>query len=153
MKSFIKKLVKEKKIKQDIPSEDVSFAYVKKSGKSLISAKTLLNIENYEDAVALTYYSMYYSALGLLFRCGIKSENHAGTIILIKLIFDIDNSMLKDAKKERVDKQYYVDFKATKEDVKKGISVAEEFNAIIKDKLDRIKENEIIDYRERFMEL
>ena len=145
--------MKENKIKQDEPSKDISCAYIKKSEKSLISSKTLLNVENYEDAVALTYYSMYYSSLALLFRCGIKSKNHTGTIILLKLVFEIDNSMLEEAKKERIDKQYYIDFEATKKDVEEGIRVAEEFNAIIKDKIDRIKENEIINYRERLMDI
>ena len=109
MNSFIKKLAAEGKIKLTEPSSEVAISYMSKAEKSLISAKTLSRIENYDDATALTYYSMYYSALAVLYNCGIKSENHTGTAILLKDIFGIENTNLKDAKKERVDKQYYVD--------------------------------------------
>jgi uncharacterized protein (UPF0332 family) len=112
----------------------------------LLSAKTLIKIQNYDDATALTYYSMYYSSLALLYKCGIKSENHTGTILLIRELFDIDSKMLEQAKKERVDKQYYVDFKATEKDVIQGIAIAEEFNSIIKQKIDTIKNAQIIEY-------
>ncbi len=64
---------------------------------------------------------MYYSILGLFFRCGVKSENHTGTIIILKELFEVENSEIQKAKKERVDKQYYVEFKATKKEVIDGI--------------------------------
>ena len=82
MNSFITRLIKEEKIKLVDPSPDIAKSYLEKSMKSLISAKTLLDIHNFDDAVALTYYSMYYSALALLFSVGIKSGNHTGTIIV-----------------------------------------------------------------------
>ena len=109
MNSFIKKIFEQGKLKIAEPSIEVMTSYLGKSEKSLLSAKTLIQIENYDDAVALTYYSMYYSALAILYRCGIKSENNMCTIILLKEIFNIDNSTIENAKKERVDKQYYVD--------------------------------------------
>jgi uncharacterized protein (UPF0332 family) len=94
----------ENKIKLDQISEDVCKAYIEKSYKSLISSKTLLEIGHYEDAVALTYYSMYYQVLGLFFKCGVKSENHTATILLLRELFEIDNKEIEIAKKERVDK-------------------------------------------------
>ena len=114
MNKFLIKLISEEKVKLVESSKDISLAYLYKSVKSLLSAKTLVNIENLDDAIALTYYSMYYSVLALLFRIGIKSENHTGSIILLKEIFDLDVSELQKAKKDRVDKQYYVDFNTTK---------------------------------------
>lgn len=149
MHSFIKTLEKEEKIKIVEPSEEIAISYLEKSGKSLISAKTLIKIQNYDDAVALTYYSMYYAALALLHKCGIKSENHSGTIILLKELFNIDNQSLQNAKKERIDKQYYVDFKATVKDVQNGITTAEEFNTIIRDKIAKLKKTEIQKYHEK----
>jgi uncharacterized protein (UPF0332 family) len=143
MNSFIKKIIKEEKIKLVETSKEVCQAYIIKSEKSLFSSKTLLKIGNIEDATALTYYSMYYSALAILFLVGIKSENHTATIILLKELFGIDNEGIKNAKSERIDKQYYVDFKASLEDVKEGIKIAETFNSIILDKIDRISKEEI----------
>lgn len=150
MNSFIKKLVEEGKIKLVEPSEDISSSYLQKSDKSLVSSKTLLEIGNLDDAIALTYYSMYYCTLGLFFKCGIKSENHSGTIILLKEVFDIDNSDLEQAKKDRVDKQYYVDFEATKSEVKDAITIAEEFNASIRANIELISSKDITEYRLRF---
>lgn len=149
---FIEKLLKENKIKLSEPSDDVCKSYLSKSEKSLLSSKTLLKIGNFDDATALTYYSMYYSVLGLLFKAGIKSENHTGSIILLKELFDIDNSEIKNAKKERVDKQYYVDFKATSDEVDEGIKIAEEFNDKIRDKIENIKVSEIETIIKKFKE-
>ena len=149
MNSFIKTLESEGKIKLVEPSDEVAKSYLDKSEKSLLSAKTLVKIQNYDDAVALTYYSMYYAALALLYKCGIKSENHAGTIILLNYVFGIDNKSIQNAKKERVDKQYYVDFKATAKDVQNGITTAEEFNAQIRNKLAKLKKTEIQKFYEK----
>lgn len=150
MNSFIKKLVLEGSVKLTESSDTVCESYLLKSEKSLISSKTLLMIENYDDATALTYYAMYYSALALLFKVGIKSENHTGTIILLKEVLQTDNTQLKKAKKERIDKQYYVDFKATQQDVQEGIRIAEEFNSKIKQKIDTISQEQIKNKREQF---
>ncbi len=146
MNSFIKTLNEEGKIKLVEPSDNISSSYIDKSEKSLISAKTLLKIGNYNDAVALTYFSMYNIYLALLYRCGIKSENHTGTILLLKELFSIDNTSLLTAKKERVDKQYYVDFNATHKDVLIGITAAEEFNILLREKLVKLNKSEIQTY-------
>ena len=110
-------------------------------------------MKNYDDATALTYYSMCYATLALLFKCGIKSENHTGTIILLKELFNIDNKDIKEAKKERVDKQYYIEFKATRIEVKEGIEIAEKFNSNIREKIDKITNYEIKQIIEKFNSL
>lgn len=148
MHSFIRKLMKGGKIKLVEPSRDIAKSYLKKSQKSLVSAKTLMDIENYDDATALTYYSMYYSALGLLHSIGIKSENHTGTMLLLQDVIGIDTQELARAKKERIDKQYYVDFAAAEKDVQEGVKIAEEFNAIIREKIDTINEKDKEKHRE-----
>ncbi len=144
--SFLCKLYKEEKIKEVDPSLEIKQAYLIKSAKSLSSAKTLSETGNLEDAVALTYYSMYHCLTALLFRIGIKCENHAGAILLLKEVFGIDNTQISFAKKERVDKQYYVDFQITKQEVTTAIKIAEEFNARIQDFIEKISENSIKEY-------
>jgi len=135
--------VLEGKIKLTNPSDEIADSYLIKSNKSLISSKTLLKIKNYEDATALIYYSMYYSTLALLFKAGIKSENHVGTIILLMDSFGIDNKEISKAKKERVDKQYYVEFSATTEEVQEGIEIAEKFNARIREQIEKLTNLEL----------
>ena len=146
---FLSKLRKEKKLQIVEASNEISKAYLTKSSKTLKSSKAILKIENYEDSVALAYYSMYYSLLSLLFKTGIKCENHTGSIILLKKIFDIDNTDIQQAKKERVDKQYYVDFSVTKEEVINAIKKTERFNALILNKIETISNEEIKEYREK----
>ncbi len=136
---FLVKLKKEKKIQVVEPSEEIKSAYLQRSEESLRSAKALFQINSLKDSVALTYYSMYYSSLALLFRIGIKCENHTGAIMLLKEIFGLDNKKIAAAKKERVDKQYYVDFSVTKEEVSEMIVVAEEFNSQLLHFIDTLK--------------
>lgn len=143
------KLKKEKKIQVVEPSEEIKTAYLQRSEESLRSAKVLFQINNLKDSVALTYYSMYYSLLALLFRTGIKCENHTGAIMLLKEIFEIDNEKIAAAKKERVDKQYYIDFEVTKEEVSEVIIVAEEFNSYLLNFMDNLNQNKIKEYREK----
>lgn len=147
--SFLIKLKKEKKIQVVEPSEEIKVAYLQRSEESLRSAKALFQINNLKDSVALTYYSMYYSLLALLFRIGIKCENHTGAIMLLKEIFDINNEKIAAAKKERVDKQYYVDFSVTKEEVSDMIIIAEEFNSQLLHFIDNLNQNKIKKYQEK----
>lgn len=151
--NFLAKLNKEEKLKVVESSEEVKESYLEKSESNLISAKLLLDNDRLEEAVYLTYYSMYNSLLALLFRVGIKSENHAASIILLKKLFDIDNSDISFAKSERVDKQYYVDFHVTKDEVEDLIEKAEEFNKEILDFLSKLTNEKIKVYQEKFKKL
>jgi len=151
--NFLRKLKKEGKLKIVEPSENVKEAYLAKSSSYLESAKLLLKNKKLEESISMAYYSMYYSLLALLYRIGIKSENHMASIFLLKRLFDIDNREIIRAKKERIDKQYYVDFDVTEKDVKSLIRTAENFNAIIFDYLERLSLEKIEKIRESFKKL
>ncbi len=124
---FLIKLAKEGKLQSVEPSDEIKDAYLQRSNESLSSANALIKIGNLKDAVALAYYSMYHCLIAALFRIGIKCENHAASIILLKEVFGIDNSKISKAKTDRVDKQYYVDFSVNLEEANNSIKVAEEF--------------------------
>lgn len=153
MKNFLGKLKKEEKLQIVEPSEEIKDAYIERSSETLRSAKTLFGIDNLRDSVAMTYYSMYYSLLALLFRIGVKCENHAGSIILLEKIFGINNSTISQAKKDRVDRQYYVDFSVTKEEVSNMIEVAEEFNADMLHFIDILNSEKVSMYGKKAREL
>lgn len=142
MKTFIKKILKQGKIKLITPNDNIANEFIKKSDNSIISSKALYDINQFDDSTTLTYYSMYNSALALLYGCGIKSQNHTATIFLLKDLFEIDNDAILAAKKERIDKQYYIKSKATKKEALAGINSAEEFNDLIKERIDKLKEKE-----------
>ncbi|MFH1181603.1 MAG: HEPN domain-containing protein [Candidatus Woesearchaeota archaeon] len=149
MESFLHKLYRQKKIKIEEPSVEIKDAYLQKSSKSLLSAKAVWKIGNLEDAVAFAYYSMYHCLTALLFRIGIKCENHAASIILMKEVLGLDNKEISYAKSERVDKQYYVDFNITKEDVAEAIKVAEGFNSEIRAFIDKLDQTSVEKYRKK----
>ncbi len=135
---FISQLIKEHKIRLMEPSTDISVAYDKKSENSLNAAKVLLKESLLEDATVSAYYAMYHKLLSLLYHIGVKCENHSGAIILMKEIFDLDNRYIFLAKKDRVDKQYYVNFKTTRKEVSELIEEAERFMANISLYVDKI---------------
>ena len=94
----------------------------------LKSAKILFQSQLYENSTSEAYYCMYNSLLLLLFKIGIKSENHSASIILFDKLFD-NKEMVKIiswAKEERIDKQYYVETQQMVKVTKKS------YNKIIK---------------------
>lgn len=108
--NFLNKLNKEDKLKLVEPSEDVCESYSAKSVNCLKSAKLLLQNKLYENSIGQSYYAMYNLLIALLFRVGIKCENHSAAILLLKLLFETNDlfKLISDAKKERIDKQYYI---------------------------------------------
>ncbi len=147
------KLYREGKIKIVEPSTQVEEAYRKKSESYLVSAKILLENGRLEETVSMAYYSMYYMVLALLFKTGIKCENHSGATILLESLYGIDNSRIVAAKRERIDKQYYVDFAITAEDVRDSIEEAEMFCADLLDLMERLHQGDISRLREKAVRL
>ena len=151
--SFLSKLKKEGKLQLIETSEEVKKSYLEKSESNLISSKILFENNRLEESVSLSYYSMYNILMALFFRIGVKSENHTASIILLNELFELDNSQIKFAKKERIDKQYYADFKITKKDTGDLIKIAEEFNGNILDFISKLNKEKIDLFRKKFEEL
>ena len=148
--NFLAKLFNEGKLQLVDPSEEIKQSYLKKSESNLISAKILLENNKLEESVSLVYYSMYHVLTALLFKVGIKCENHSASIILLDELFSIDNSGIFFAKKERVDKQYYTDFYVTKQEVIEAVKTAEDFNKRLLDFISKLNNQKIKEYREKF---
>lgn len=131
-KNFLKKLNYKKKLEIVIPSENIKKSYHKKSIECLESSKILYENKLHSNSITLSYYAMYNSLIALLFDVGIKSENHNASILLLKLLFNEINlyEIIHIAKKERIDKQYYVSSdndESLKKIAKKLIEDSEEF--------------------------
>jgi uncharacterized protein (UPF0332 family) len=150
---FLKTLKIEGKLSLVEPSDIISKSYVEKAESNLESAKILHENNKLEESVSLAYYSMYHLLTSLLFKVGIKCENHTGSIIILKEIFNVDNKYILSAKKERVDKQYYVDFHITKEEVGEMIKEAEKFNKKIYDLIEKLQSKNIKEYLEKYTKI
>ena len=135
------------------PSIDMKRAYQKKSESYIVSARILFENGKLEEAVSMIYYSMFYMVLALFFRTGIKCENHSAAIYLLEDLYGLDNSAIIHAKSERIDKQYYIDFNLSREDVDEMMGEAYDFNAYIMDFTEKMKGREIENYRNMFLDL
>ena len=147
--NFLIKLHKEEKLQEIESSDEIKEAYLQRSNESLSSAKALLKIGNLKDAVALAYYSMYHCLLAALYKIGIKCENHAASIILLKEVFGIDNAKISKAKSERIDKQYYVDFTVNQQEAFNSIKIAEEFITEMANLIATLNKEKIEQYHEK----
>ncbi len=156
---FLSKIKKQRKIELVEPSDEISESYSLKSDNSLKSAKVLLNENLYENSISMSYYAMYNSLISLLFKAGIKSENHTASIILLKKLFGLDdlNKIIFEAKKERVDKQYYITNEEIKEvdeeTSKKMIEDAEKIILEINAYKIRLDEEKINELRKKFLNI
>jgi uncharacterized protein (UPF0332 family) len=147
--TFLKRLHTEGVLNLVAPSNEMKMAYLKKSESHLISAKLLLENDLFEESVSMAYYSMYHSVLALFFATGIKCENHSAAIILLKEIYGVDNTDMWEAKRERLDKQYYVSSAPVHDDVVSLIRTAESFNAILLDIIDRLTKEKTEAFRKK----
>ena len=156
---FLRKLKKKRIIELVEPSEEMKSSYLIKSENCLKSAKILFQSQLYENSTSEAYYCMYNSLLALLFKIGIKSENHSASIILFDRLFN-EPDLIKIvlwAKEERIDKQYYVEtqqiVKVTKESCNEMILKAEDFLVKMKLLINEISNEKINSAREEFRKL
>lgn len=154
---FLNKLKEEGRLKLVEPSEEICSSYLEKADNCLKSAKVLLQNKLYENSVSMSYYTMYDSLLALLFKTGIKCENHSGSILLFKKLFGRTDlfKIISSAKKERIDKQYYVtskhSFRLTEESAKDMFLNAERFLIQMKLMIKSLRIEETGTIRERFV--
>ncbi|MBN1376957.1 HEPN domain-containing protein [Candidatus Woesearchaeota archaeon] len=151
---FLKKIHKEGKLELVEPSQNISKSYIEKSNKSLKSAHILIKNNLYEDSVSKSYYAIYYCLLALLFRTGIKCENHTASIIIFKELFDKNtSSKINPIKKTRINTDYSVENEPGSEETKRLYKEAENIILDMKIILNNINETKINKIREDFKKL
>lgn len=150
--NFLIKLKKEKKIEAVEPNEEIKESYLKDSESYFVSSKMLFKENKLKESTQIIYFSVYYSILALLFKAGIKSENHLGSIILLKEIFGLNNSFVLMLQKKRVG-TYYPDFNLQKQELNELIQKAEEININLFDFISKLTNEQIKIYRNKFINL
>ena len=156
---FLRKLREERKLEITEPSEEMKMSYLQKAENCLKSAKLLFQNLLYENSTSEAYYCMYNSLLALLFKTGIKSENHSASIIILKRLFNEEPlyKIISFAKEERIDKQYYVEsrqiIKVTKESCKSMMLKSEDFFVKMKLLINNLRNEKINSIRNSFENL
>jgi len=149
---FLIEMKEKEKLEIIDPSEDITISYLNKSDSHLESAKILLKSKKFEETVSMAYYSMYHCLLALLFKYGIKSENHAVSIILLNELFHEKElaEIISFGKSERIDKQYYTDFKISEKDALEMIKKTEDFTIRCRLVIKNTDKDKIIKIRNEF---
>lgn len=152
--NFLSKLKRKDVIELVDPSKNITNSYLEKSKKSLKSAKVLIENKLYEDSISKTYYSVYHSLLALLFRVGIKCENHTASIIIFKELFDKEiGNKIKQIKKERIRTDYYTDIKITKKTSKDLYKNAENITIKLRNIINNLNQTKIKKLRNKLKNL
>ena len=157
--TFLKKLKRKGIIELVESSEEMKSSYLIKAENCLKSAKILCQSQLFENSTSEAYYCMYNSLLSLLFKIGIKSENHSASIILFDRLFGNKElvKIISWAKGERIDKQYYVEtqqiVKVTKESCNEMILKAEDFLVKMKLLISEVNNEKINSAKSSFVEL
>ncbi len=157
--NFLKKLKRKRVIELVESSEEMKSSYLIKGENCLKSAKILFSSQLYENSISEAYYCMYNSLLSLLFKIGIKSENHSASISLFDKLIEDDClvKIISWAKEERIDKQYYVEthqiVKVTKESCNEMILKAEDFLVKMKLLINELNNEKINSARDYFVKL
>ena len=155
---FLNELKDDDKLELVEPSLEICSSYLEKSDNCMKSAKLLFQNDLFENSVSMSYYAMYNAATALLFKVGIKCENHNGTILIFKKLFGRFDlfKIISFAKGERIDKQYYVASKVDfigKESAHDMLSKAENFTVQTKLIIQNLKNEEIPLFRKKFESL
>ena len=156
---FLSKLKKERKLELVEISEEICTSYEKKSKDCLKASRVLLKENLCENSIGEAYYAMYNILQSLYYMCGIKCENHTAASLLLDKVFnlDIEYKTFLEAKKDRIDSQYYITPKqskpATKESAQTLISTANNFILKISEFKTKLKLSEIEEIRKKFQKL
>jgi len=156
---FLKKLKRTGKLALVEPSEEIKSSYIIKAENCMKASRILFKNELYDNSTSEAYYCIYNSLLALLFKIGIKSENHSASIIIFDKLFGNKSltRIISWAKEERIDKQYYVEtqktIKSTRESCKEMITEAEDFLVNFKVITNELNNQQIEKIRKSFEEL
>ncbi len=153
--NFLSKLKGEGKLELVESSDEICNSYLEKADNCLKSARLLYQNNLFENSVSMSYYTIYNSLTALLFKTGIKCENHAGSILVFRKLFGRDDlfRIVSFAKEERIDKQYYVASKQDflgKESARDMLSNAENFIIQIKLVIQNLRNEDVKSIREKF---
>ena len=137
------------------PNENMSKSYMEKAEESR-KAMDMHFKEGLPNWVTIAaYYTEYFAFYALALKFGIKCEIHECTIALSELF--VKNGIihreihenLKKAKQNRINAQYYIRESLNKEKIKEEVIEAKNFVLFMKEKLEKITENEIVGLRDQ----
>lgn len=143
-------------IKLEEPNDNLCKAYVEKAKSALNILDSAIEKDEIDWIATTAYYSRYFVLYALLQKCGIKSEIHDCTILLMHFLF-VDENIIEEqlyaelllAKDLRVDTQYYVTEQIDKEKLKSDSAMARNFVLKMEEVIENFTPNQVIEIRQK----
>ena len=135
------------------PNKNMSRSYLEKAEESRKAMDIHFNNGLMNWVTIAAYYTEYFAFYALALRCGIKCEIHECTVALSEffvkegLIPEDIHRKLQKAKQNRINAQYYIKEALSKEKIKEETIDAKNFLLFIKEKLEKLTEEDIINLR------
>jgi uncharacterized protein (UPF0332 family) len=137
-------------IKIEQPNDNLSDAYLQKAKSSLNMLDSAIDKKEVDWIATTAYYARYFAFYSLLQKCGIKSEIHDCTLLLMKILFVNEKTIeehfykeLRLAKDLREDTQYYVTEEVDMNKLKKDANTSRNFVLRIEEVIANITNEEI----------
>ena len=150
---FLRKKYIDKKLLFIDSSNNVCNSYISNSNDEMKAAKIMLKQELLIQSIGHSYYSMYLLVQALLYKCGIKCEDHNASIIILNEVFGIENKEIKIVKKERIEAQYYTSKEISFELTKEILDSAENFTVELKEFIDSLNNKQIESFQKLLKEV
>lgn len=114
------------------PNSNLCDAYLKKARNSLKAMALNSGAQLNDWAVDAAYYARYHAVYALLQKCGLESEIHDCSLMLVKFLFrdTIPPELIKEletAKAQRINLVYYTNRLVAEDEIKKNIDSAPRF--------------------------
>lgn len=133
------------------PNDNLSYAYLQKARHDLVVLRSISS-EDTEWKATVAYYARYHVLTALLLRVGVECKNHNCSLMIAESLFSnvISSDLLKEvkeAKRQRIDLQYYTDRVIEKEEFEQNIKNVDGFvgklqqiiESLIREDIDRIR--------------
>jgi uncharacterized protein (UPF0332 family) len=131
------------------PNPNLTKAYLKKAISALNTMTAVLQIRETDWTATTAYYARYFALYALLMKIGVKSEIHDCTISIAKLLARnqiLNQNLIRDiinAKKARIDTQYYVEKELNQTEIKNNAEAARKFVLEIEQTIEAITAEQI----------
>ena len=131
------------------PNPNLTKAYLNKATSALNTMTATLQINEADWTATTAYYARYFALYALLMKIGAKSEIHDCTINIAQLLANhgiLNQNLVNDiaeAKRTRIDTQYYVATQLNQKEIRKNAETARKFVIEIEQIIENITPKQI----------
>lgn len=135
------------------PNDTLAYAYLQKSRHDLVVLRSISE-EDTEWKSTVAYYARYHILTALLLKIGMECKNHNCSLKLAEYLFQDMITInqfkeIKEAKKQRINLQYYTDRTVEKEEFEHNMKSVDDFVDKIQQIIESITREDIEKIRKK----